>query len=388
MNLGKGHWNEATRDYRLRRTSEIVRGPIEWAVDLTNRCVGRCLHCFNRSWSVRRDELSDSEVLSMAEEIASLKPLGMCFCGGEPLLRLDVLCRSAEILARVGTTVNTVTTGYVLDSAAARRLKDSGLHNVQVSLDGADSTSHERLRRLGGGFRAATRALEDLAAVGLQAGIAFAPTRFNADEFPRVIDLAKQLGACEVRVQPLMPLGEGLLHWHEIAPSPQQLRSIVEVCQEHVLRCSTAPTVTWGDPVDHLIRFAQFYDSACHDVQITSDGYLTPSPYLPLFLGNIRRHRLSEYWRAGLARAWDHELVRGMAYHVRSVEDLGHLHPIPFIEQPILLDLVDDSTERQRAVTDAALAMVERVLRIKRNNETTSFLRALKADASAHEAQV
>lgn len=378
MMLGKGHWNEATRDYRLRRTAEIVRGPMEWAVDLTNRCVGRCLHCFNRSWSMRRDELSDDELLEVASQVAALKPIGLCFCGGEPLLRLDLLCRATQVLARAGTLVNIVTTGFLLDAEAALRLKDAGIHTVQVSLDGAEATSHERLRLLEGGYRAATSALKHLADVGLRTGVAFAPTRFNAGEFPRVIEIARDLGAFEVRVQPLMPLGEGLIHWIDISPTPWQIRAIVACCQEHIHRCSTAPTVTWGDPVDHLIRFAQFYDAVCHDVQITSDGYLTPSPYLPLFLGNVRRHSLSEYWRAGLARAWDHELVRGLAFEVRSIDDLGTMFPLPFLEEPITLDLVEDPPERQRAVSRAALALLRRVQQVRKNNEPRSFWRAMR----------
>ncbi|MEW6482827.1 MAG: 4Fe-4S cluster-binding domain-containing protein [bacterium] len=65
----------------------ILRGPHQFAFDLTNRCNFRCLHCFNlsgKNWIVK-DELNDDEVLEFIRDVADLKPFNLCFCGGEPL---------------------------------------------------------------------------------------------------------------------------------------------------------------------------------------------------------------------------------------------------------------------------------------------------------------
>jgi MoaA/NifB/PqqE/SkfB family radical SAM enzyme len=362
MLLGPPRWNESQRDNTLRRTSEILRGPTDWSLDLTNRCVGRCLHCFNRSTTLPRNEMDDDQILKLVDELIGIQPMGLCLCGGEPLLRLDLACQVMERLSDAGTKVNMVTTGLTLTQEVAKRLKESGINSVQVSLDGATAESHEHLRRLPGGFAGAIRALQCLADAGVETGIAFSPTRFNIGELERVVELASELGAQEVRMQPLMPMGEGLLNWHEIAPTAAQYDALIAWYRQVCLQ--TRPRLSWGDPVDHMIRFGQFNDEGvCHNVAISSDGYLTPSPYLPLFVGRVGRHSLSDYWHAGLARIWDLRLVRELAFRVRSVEDLGRLSPIPFLEPPILIDLIDDPPARIEHVT-------ELVLRLNRSVDT------------------
>ncbi|MEF3244807.1 MAG: hypothetical protein K6343_02335 [Caldisericaceae bacterium] len=60
--------------------------------------------------------------------------------------------------------------------------------------------------------------------------------------------------------------------------------------------------IEWGDPVDHLIRFPTIVEHCSTFVGVKADGSIQVSPYLPITVGNIRRHKFSEYWDKGLAR--------------------------------------------------------------------------------------
>lgn len=363
MHLGPAHWNEPARDYKLRRTSEILRGPLEWSLDLTSSCPGACQHCFNRSGRLPREELDNSQVLDVAHQIAAMGPMGLCLCGGEPMLRLDLACQVVRIITDANGAVNMVTSGHGVTAHSARALKQAGIDVVQVSVDGAQAETHDRLRQRPGSFDQAILALELLRAAEITTSLAFSPARFNIHEFEQVVALGQRLEAQDVRVQPIMPLGEGLLNWHRLAPSTEQYRELVATYKRFALCDDGGIKVQWGDPVDHLVRFGQFYSLATQNVHITSDGYLTPSVYLPLYLGNVRQAKLEEYWRAGVSRAWDLRLVRELAFQVRSMHDMACVVPVPFFDPPVLLDLVSDSPERIEQVTDAVLGLAASVAR-------------------------
>ena len=50
----------------------------------------------------------------------------------------------------------------------------------------------------------------------------------------------------------------------------------------------------WGDPIDHLVRFPQL-QMQFDQVAIHANGDIVVSPYIPLIIGNVRKHSLQEY---------------------------------------------------------------------------------------------
>lgn len=60
-------------------------------------------------------------------------------------------------------------------------------------------------------------------------------------------------------------------------------------------------------------------------INIHANGDIVPSAYLPLVVGNIRKHTLLEYWDAGLGEVWQKSVVRYMAQQLRSVRDMESL---------------------------------------------------------------
>ena len=49
----------------------------------------------------------------------------------------------------------------------------------------------------------------------------------------------------------------------------------------------------WGDPIDHLVRFPQL-QMQFDQVAIHANGDIVVSPYIPLIIGNVRKHSLQE----------------------------------------------------------------------------------------------
>ena len=333
------------------RHTDILRGPTQGSFDITNRCNLKCLHCFNRSGDrLQREELNDQQIISIAKQIAEIKPFGFCVCGGEPFMLGNVLYEFIKILSDCGTIVNMVTNGILLNSRRADHLVEAGINSVQVSIDGISADTHDWFRGQQGAFKRSVSALKVLKDVGLTPMIAFAPNQRNVKDFPTVVEMLAELGVAEIRVQPLMPLGEAIVRFRELAPSETQYRELAVYIQCHPRVSQTR--LEWGDPVDHLIRFRKHISEPTLFCTITATGALTVSPYIALEVGNLSRHSLADYWEAGYKRIWTMPIVDMLASQIHSVSDMYRAWPSVFFDDPIRLDLVEDSKARIQSLTD------------------------------------
>jgi len=329
--------------------SKILKGPYQMSFDITNKCNFRCLHCFNRSGEnfIIKNELTDDEVLDFAKDISQLKLFNFCFCGGEPLLRFELMCEVSEILSKEGTTVSFVSNGYLLNKEKAKILLDNGVTRAQISLDGSNEVSHEKLRRMKGSFKKAVEALKVLKEVGYKdISVAFCPTKWNINELEETFDLCKNLGVKTFRVQPLMILGRAKENVEEILPTPLQYRELVKKIEILKRTYINENIIEWGDPVDHLIRFPNLIEYCSTFASIRADGSIEVSPYLPIIVGNIRKHKFSEYWNKGLPKIWSLPIVKNIANKILSIYDMGKDFsnlPKVWFEKDIEIDIIDDN---------------------------------------------
>jgi len=329
--------------------AKILRGPHQIAFDLTYKCNFRCLHCYNLSGEniLNRNELKDNEVVSFIKDVSKLQPYNFCFCGGEPLLREKILYESAKILADNGIIVSLVTNGSLVTRERAKKLKESGVKNVQVSLDGARAETHEMLRQYKNAFNLAVNAIRYFIEENYEeVSIAFIPTRFNYLEIEDTFYLCKELGVDKVNVQPLMLLGRTRLN-SDIIPTPLQYRWLVKKINE-IQRKYKEPIIQWGDPVDHLIRFRTLTQHCINFVTVRANGDIAVSPYLQLTVGNIKRHSLKEYWDAGLPRIWELPIVKEFAKQINSVVEFNKSSV--WFERNIEIDIIDDHLFEEKEV--------------------------------------
>ncbi len=298
--------------------------------------------------------MSDEELIDFANDVATFHLYNFCFCGGEPLLRKDLMCTMAKILVDSGSMVSFVSNGSLMTPEIARDFLASGISRAQVSLDGARAESYERLRGVKGSFDKAVAAIKTLRDAGFEdISVAFCPTSFNCSELEETAALAHSLGVNEFRVQPLMLLGRTIQHLQEIVPSPQQYREVVRTIGNLRHTYGQAMTIEWGDPVDHLIRFSGFLEHCSTFLGIKANGAIEVSPYLPITVGNVRNHKLSEYWERGLARMWEIKEANKLAQRVSSVEDMGEQGadvPDVWYENDIALDLIDDNLTQEEVM--------------------------------------
>ena len=133
----------------MNRNIDFTVGPYQLALDITNKCNLRCLHCYNASGEnrVMEHELSDDEVIKFVKDILPMKLLNFCFCGGETLLRKELICKCIKMLSNCGVRTAIVTNGILASESVIRDLYHSGLNSIQFSVDGAKAESHDKLRQ-------------------------------------------------------------------------------------------------------------------------------------------------------------------------------------------------------------------------------------------------
>lgn len=115
----------------LKKTN--VKTPIFGSFDITNECNLKCIHCY--WWKNRcKTELAAKEWRKVAREARTKGILSVAICGGEPLLRPDVV---KELTAETGYAI--ITNGTI---PFPEFLKNVGF---SVSVDGTEKT-HNKIR--------------------------------------------------------------------------------------------------------------------------------------------------------------------------------------------------------------------------------------------------
>ena len=324
------------------------------ALDITYRCNFRCLHCFNRSGEhdLNLKELSDKEVLSIADDIIKFAPAVFCLCGGEPLLRKDLILALIKKIKKgtnSKTQVNMVTNGYLMTADTAKELKEAGVVSVQVSLDGASSSTHDWLRNKNGAFERATNALKLLNEANVQTAASCVPTKMNYKEIGQIVQLCKELGVTQFRVQPLMLLGKAKKNLSEYVLNDKEYRKLCDDLEELKYEYFDDDLIIeWGDPTQHLKNFMS--ESIAKNVMlgINAYGFITASPYLPIYTGDLRKHSISEYIENNYKDHIQSNLIRELSDMVKTPEnmDVSEIDPrIPenYADEPIYLDWIDDN---------------------------------------------
>ncbi len=89
--------------------------------------------------------------------------------------------------------------------------------------------------------------------------------------------------------------------------------------------CSVS--LIWGDPVDHLVRYADSKRLSTH-VAVHANGDIVVSPYLNMVVGNVKRHSLAEYWASGLNSVWSLPFIRSQCSRILCTRDMDEVSKI------------------------------------------------------------
>ncbi len=286
------------------------------AWEVTRQCNLSCLHCRASAGSgPYPDEFSTSEGLSLLDQIRETGQPVVILTGGEPLLRPDIfdLTRHGHSLGlRMVMAVN----GTLLDVEKARKLKDSGIQRISISMDGATAESHDFFRQVEGAFKGIIQGIEAARSVGLEYQINTTVTRFNLHDLARIQEKVIELGAVAHHIFMLVPTGRGraltdqtisaqeyeeTLTW--LVKRKQEIPlSIKATCAPHYYRILREVARKEGREITFKSHGLDAVTRGCLGGAgfcfISHQGKVQPCGYLEVDSGNLRRQSFKEIWES------------------------------------------------------------------------------------------
>jgi MoaA/NifB/PqqE/SkfB family radical SAM enzyme len=266
----------------------VLRTPVPFYLSLavTNRCQGRCVHCYSfLQRKEERPELTTAELKSVIDQAARLGIFQIIFTGGEPLLRKDIqeLVRHAR---RRGLLTRLNTNSLLLDKETAAALKKAGLNQCALSLDDADPETHDRMRGLPGHHARTLENLSMLRDLGIYAlANVYISARHLASGPEKTIALAREAGARGIVILPAVASGRWEEEFDQVPDAEGRARI------RDLLNLTTVQTELPSprSVCDTLKRFVLY---------MTAQGDLTPCPFVPYAIGNLKEHALDDMWRS------------------------------------------------------------------------------------------
>jgi radical SAM protein with 4Fe4S-binding SPASM domain len=329
---------------------------VSW--NLTQRCNLECAHCYMSAHAGAdiRGELTTDECRRVIDDIARVNPnVFLILTGGEPLLRRDIFDVAGYASAKGFTTV-LGTNGVLLREREAQRMREHGVLGASISLDSTERVKHDAFRRLPGSWDGAIRATQVLTDAGLDFSLHMSVTDWNVAEVPAMIDLARELGAKVLNFFFLVRTGRGrdltdidaaayeriltyLAKAQGVGEGPPSFVRQMLGMAASVVGGGARPDVSggagaraqafedpWSTPVGRadglLIRakcaphfrrilyemnpssplLKNYAHGSCpagkYYCRITPEGDVTPCPYMPVAVGNLRTTSFDELWRS------------------------------------------------------------------------------------------
>jgi len=302
---------------------------VSW--NLTQRCNLFCTHCYMSSFPGANTslDLTTAECFKVMDDMAKVNPsLFLILTGGEPLVRRDIFDIAAYGSDK-GFTCVLGTNGVLLGREEAKKMRTSGLMGASISLDSVDADRHDQFRKLAGSWKNAIRGTRFLQEEGLDFSLHMSVMDWNVVEIPAMITLARDLGAKVLNFFFLIQTGRGT-DITDIRPDQYEealtylARAQGVGSQEAdtslftrfddpwtspagqsgnlILRAKCAPhfrrIIYQLDPNSPLLK--NYAQGSCpagkYYCRITPEGDITPCPYMPVSVGNIRQKSFDEIW--------------------------------------------------------------------------------------------
>lgn len=163
-------------------------------LELTRACNLKCIHCLNNSGIKQKDELTKEDLLKLIKNFSSHGVQEIRFTGGEPLL-FNGIYDLIRFATEEGICTSLGTNGTLITKEVAKKLKESGLKKVVVSIDGNKKT-HDKIRGRKN-YQKAMHGLKYLQKNGINVRVNSVIMKSNMED---VIKLAKKMSRKKITI--------------------------------------------------------------------------------------------------------------------------------------------------------------------------------------------
>lgn len=276
--------------------------------EVTSRCNALCDHCGSRCNASKKDELSPETFKKVLDDVAKnfgTKTIMLNITGGEPLMRKD-LFEITGYADSLGFKWGLVTNGMLITDDVIRKMKETHMSTITISLDGMKKT-HEEFRHVPGSFDKIISAIEKLKKSNFieHIQVTFIATKSNISELPEVYRLLSMLEIDSLRISGVDPIGRAKDN-EDLMLNQEDYFFLFDFMKKH----STSPLpVVWScthyfgntesslDPTGK--KFACY--TGIHIASVLSNGDIFGCPNIPrrkeLIQGNVLKDDFCQVWK-------------------------------------------------------------------------------------------
>jgi AdoMet-dependent heme synthase len=278
--------------FELNQKALALGVPISVHLDITYRCNERCVHCYLDHDD--HGEMTTAEIEGLLEQLAGAGVFFLTLSGGEVLMRRDFFA-IVESARRLQFNVKVKTNAVMIREPQARRLRELGVEQIQISVYSHRAEVHDAITKLPGSLKRTVEAIRFLKSQGLKVVIANVLMAGNFADNAGVMALARGLEVpytIDPTITPKMDGDHSILGLrvggealHQVFRDPALVGDVEEFC---ALPPSPDEDVMDGYP-------CSAGHTACY---ISPYGDVFPCVQFPLPCGNVRQQKFLDIWQA------------------------------------------------------------------------------------------
>jgi len=304
-----------TQDNQVQEKPVII-APSYCCFVVTLKCLMKCKMC--HIWKSNEDDLSELSLGEWKHTVSSLKGFldtkyDIILSGGEPLLKKGIL-DLVNFITKTGYKVSLETNAYLIDEELVKKIRDSGLWRICISLDSLDEDTHDFLRGRKGAYSRTMKAIEYLYKLCPTVGINI-QTIIMQQNLDGLVELAEWVGQDErlsyiyfqAMVRPFgSPLDE---HWFKSGNYeflwPDGTKKVRSVINELIKLKEFNSKIV--NTANQLNMYAEYFENPfgfSKDINCTiGNRDINVNPYGDLYLcfskeslGNVKNYSIRDMW--------------------------------------------------------------------------------------------
>ncbi|NIM90833.1 MAG: radical SAM protein [Candidatus Aminicenantes bacterium] len=192
---------------------------------VTQTCNLACHHCSWGNASVPENFPKDF-FQKIVEELGSLGVRSLLISGGEPILWPDLFDMISFASPRLRVSLST--NGTLIGDTEAQKLKEAGVSEIAISMDGLSARTHDDLRGKGS-FQQTLQGIDSLKRAGLgeRINLQFCLSKRSIDEAMDLPKFAENLGVRKITYLSMKKLGRASQDWDDLKPDRESYQEFL-----------------------------------------------------------------------------------------------------------------------------------------------------------------
>lgn len=321
------------------KTDKGLSKPTRIIFCMTLRCNIKCQQC--AIWRMpKKEELTTDEWKKVILDLRKwIGPYRVQLAGGETFIREDIT-ELISFATKHDVLTGVVSNGTIITRELSKKIVDSGLGYIHISVDGINEDTHNYIRGIAGVYTNTMRAIDYLIdeskGSGMSISMATIICQKNMHELVDLVKLTEKKGLDGIIFNPLGPTVDSDSEWYKKTDLWfDDLKEIYEVLDELIRMKNSGAKIL--NPPEHFEEMKTYFEKPYLNVRdkcmvgitnlsITCDGYIHTCFKMPS-LGKVTETSLME--------VWDSEKARGIRRTIKNCDI--HCSPGNFVYRRSLM---------------------------------------------------